>query len=257
MSNFFEEVAKDANAVEEELLGPSYKYFDYINTPSEMDMSSHGSFGALADNIAGLINYTELMVSGGGRASKTGEALGPQFFLKTGQKCKAKDTGEMTTRYIYMSQKPSGNIPFISSGLGVNFTEFEGLIPGTMENLNDMNPLAIFSAFTAGSNPECQELKMETTPTDINNHQSTQTEYVTINDIRSMNPCIFTLNGKTNPVTGQACREAFQNFDGDFKSKNKKIESDCLVKLFYGSLGVMGLYLLYKFMEKNKTIKLK
>ncbi len=255
MSNFFEEVAQDANAVEEELLGPTYKYFDYINTPSEMDMSSHGSFSALADNIAGLINYTELLVSGGGKASKTGKPLGPQFFLKTGQQCKAKDTGQMTTRYIYMSQKPTGNIPFISSGLGVNFSEFEGLIPGTMENLNDMNPLAIFSAFTAGSNPDCQELKMETTPTDINNQQTSQTEYVTINDIRSMDPCIFTLNGKTNPVTGQACREAFQNFEGDLKTKNKDI--DYLVKLFYGSLGIMGLYLLYKFMEKNKNIKLK
>jgi len=254
MSNFFEQVAKDANAVEEELLGPNYKYFDYINTPSEMNMSSHGSFPALAENIAGLVNYTELLVSGGGAASKTGEALGPQFFLKTGQKCKAKDSGEMTTRYLYINQKPTGNIPFISSGLGVNFTEFEGLIPGTMENLNDMNPMAIFSAFTAGSNPECQELRMETTPTDINNHQSTQTEYVTINDIRSMDPCLFTLNGKKNPITGQQCREAFQNLDSNF---SKKDDNDYLVKLFYGSMGLFGLYLLFKFMEKNKTIKLK
>lgn len=250
MSNFFEEVAKDANSVEEELLGPTYKYYDYINNPSEMGMSSKGSFSALSDNIAGLINYTELLVSGGGKASKTGSALGPQFFLKTGQKCKATDTGDMTTRYIYMSEKPIGNIPFISSGLGMNFSSFKGLIPGTMENLNDMNPLAIFSAFTAGSNPDCQELTMETTPTDINDYQTSETQYVTINDIRSMNPCLFTLGGKKNPVTGQECQEAFQNLN------DNKSETDYLVKIFYGSLGIMGLFLLFKFMEKNKNIKL-
>ena len=80
MSNFFEDVSKVATQVEEQLLGPNYKYYAKIKSPSELGMSSKGSFGALADNIAGLINYTELMVSGGGRASKTGEPLGPQFF---------------------------------------------------------------------------------------------------------------------------------------------------------------------------------
>jgi|TARA_Y100000992_G_scaffold302599_1_gene277606 hypothetical protein len=250
MSNFFEEVGKDASAIEEELLGPTYKYYDYINTPSEMGMSSRGSFDNLSDNIGGLINYTKLMVSGGGKASKTGQALGPQFFLKTGQKCRAVDSGDMTTRYIYMSQKPIGNIPFISSGLGVNFSSFKGLIPGTMENLNDMNPLAIFSAFTAGSNPDCQELTMETTPTKINDYKRSETHYVTINDIRSMNPCLFTLsrNIKKNPITKQRCREAFQNL-------NENSDTDYLVKLFYGSLGIMGLFILFKFMEKNKAIK--
>ena len=64
MSNFFEDVANDASQVEEELLGPSYQYSDYIKTPAEMNMSDKGSFSTLADNIGGLINYTELLVSG-------------------------------------------------------------------------------------------------------------------------------------------------------------------------------------------------
>ena len=129
MSNFFEDVSKDATQIEEQLLGPNYKYYAKIKTPSELGMSSKGSFGALADDISGLISYAEVLVTGNSKASKTGGPLGPQFFLKTGQQCKAKDTGKMTTRYIYMDQKPNGNIPFISGGLGVNFSEFRGLIP--------------------------------------------------------------------------------------------------------------------------------
>ena len=251
MSNFFADVSKNATQVEEELLGPNYKYYEQIKTPSELGMSSHGSFGALSNNISGLINYAEVLVTGNTRASKTGGPLGPQFFLKTGQNCKAKDTGQMTTRYIYMNQKPSGNIPFISGGLGVNFSEFKGLIPGTFGNLNQLNPMAIFSSFTEGSNPDCQELEMETTPTSINNYKSTQKEYVTINDISSMDPCVFTLQGKKNPVTGATCREAFSNINNSDDTNNTEI----LVKIFYSSLGVFGLYLLFKFMEKNKNLK--
>ena len=93
-----------------------------------------------------------------------------------------------------MDQKPNGNIPFISAGLGTNFSEFRGLIPGTFGNLNALNPMAIFSSFTEGSNPECQQLEMETTPTSINNYQSKQSEYVTINDISNMDACSFTLS---------------------------------------------------------------
>ena len=255
MSNFFEDVANDASQVEEELLGPSYQYSDYIKTPAEMNMSDKGSFSALADNIGGLINYTELLVSGDGGASKTGGPLGPQFFLKTGQNCKAKDTGEMTTRYLYLDQKPTGNIPFISSGMGVDFTEFEGLVPGTMSNLNDLNPMTLFSAFTEGSNPDCQELTMETTPTDINDYQSQQTEYVTINDISAMDPCIFTLNGKTNPVTGDSCRETFSNINSSCPSKKKSNKDDYVAKIYIGALSIVGIYLLVKFMEKSRIIK--
>ena len=256
MSNFFEDVANDASQVEEELLGPSYQYSDYIKTPSELGMSDKGSFSALADNIGGLINYTELLVSGDGKASKTGGPLGPQFFLQTGQKCKAKDTGEMTTRYLYLDQKPTGNIPFISSGMGVDFTEFEGLVPGTLSNLNALNPMTLFSAFTEGSNPDCQELTMETTPTDINNYQSQQSEYVTINDISAMDPCIFTLSGKTNPVTGDVCRETFTNLSSNSNKKKKQSKSDYAAKIYISALSLVGIYLLFKFMEKSKIIKI-
>ena len=67
-----------------------------------------------------------------------------------------------TGRYIYIDNVPAGNIPFISSGLGVNFSEFKGLIPGTISNLNAFNPMTMFQSFLSGSKPDCQELTMET-----------------------------------------------------------------------------------------------
>ena len=45
-------------------------------------------------NIAGIINYTDILVTGKGRASKTGRPLGNKF-LKTGGKCQPKDKKEM------------------------------------------------------------------------------------------------------------------------------------------------------------------
>ena len=207
MSNFFDNVMNDLPAMEDKILGPSYEYYKFIRTPKEMGMSSHGSLSTIARNVDGLIAYTEILVSGGGKASVTGKPLGNKYFLKTGAQCKDKETGNQVNRYIYVNNVPDGSIPFISSGMGVNFTEFEGLLPGTMSNLAQINPLGIFQAFMMGDNSECQSLEMETI--DTNNNVSKESQHVLTSDIKNMNPCWF--SNKTNPVTNTRCREAFEN----------------------------------------------
>jgi hypothetical protein len=162
MPNLMEEIMQDANAVQEKLLGPTYPYYKNIKTPSEIGMSTKGSLSAVANDITGLIAYVEVLVTGKSKASATGGPLGNKFFLKTGAKCMDKSNNKQVDRYIYVNNVPVGNIPFISSGLDVNFSEFKGLIPGTMGNLNVLNPFSIMSAFLAGSTPECQELTMLT-----------------------------------------------------------------------------------------------
>ena len=208
MANFFDKVKADAQGLEQSLLGPDYKYYDFINTPSEMGMSSDGSISAIEHNIAGLIAYVSLLSSGSGEASKTGGPLGNKFFLKTGAKCKDTASGETVARSLYINNVPDGSIPFISQGLGnVNFTEFRGLIPGTLSNLSQINPMQIFSAFMSGTTPDCKNLTMETI--DVNGivGQNVDPEYVTTNDIKAMNACWF--GDKKNPVTGTTCKEAF------------------------------------------------
>ena len=248
MSNFFEQVLNDADNVEQSLLGPDYEYWKQINSPSQIGMSSDGSLGTLATDVAGLIAYVELLVTGKGKASKTGNPLGNRFFLKTGATCKDTKTGKDVTRYVYINNVPTGNIPFISSGMGVDFSDFEGLIPGAMGNLDTLNPFAIFSSFMTGTNPPCQELTMDTTPSSVNNNQSSETHHVSVSDIKNMDACIFP--NKVNPITNESCIEAFSNLE---ESKS----SNLLVKVYFGVLGIFGLYLLMKILEKNRNKKLK
>jgi hypothetical protein len=225
MSNFFDKVKNDPQGLEQELLGPDYKYYDFINTPSDMGMSSDGSISAIENDIAGLIAYVSLLSSGDGEASKTGGPLGNKFFLPTGAKCKDVASGELVTRSLYVNNVPDGSIPFISQGLGdVNFTEFKGLIPGTLSNLGQINPMQIFGAFMSGPNPDCQSITMETI--DVNGISSQNTGYVTNSDITAMSACWFS-NG-TNPVSGSTCKEAFttlsdaQEYNRYLNKYNKK-----------------------------------
>jgi hypothetical protein len=242
MSNLFEDVLNDAKGVEQQLLGPAYPYYKNIKTPSQIGMSDNGSISTLASDINGLIQYVEVLVTGNSKASSTGGPLGNKFFLKTGAKCKDVATGNQVDRYIYIDNVPAGNIPFISQGLGVNFSEFKGLIPGAMGNLNALNPFALSQAFLSGSVPDCQELTMQTIS--IDNVSSSDTNYVTLTDIQNMDPCIFS-NGK-NPVTGNGCQETFEKIN----AAPLEMSRDPLVQIYYSGLAFVGLYILAKLMNK-------
>jgi len=135
MSNFFQEATKNAKALEEKLLGPDYPYYKYVATPAETGITSKGTLSATSNDIAGLINYVELLITGKGKANKGGgQPLGDKFFLKTGGQCKDIQSGKLVDRYLYINNQPDGSIPFISSGAGVKYIYFEGLVPGIIED---------------------------------------------------------------------------------------------------------------------------
>ena len=254
--SLFEKVLDNAKGVEEELLGPTYPYYKNIKLPGQIGMTDQGTLSALGKDINGLIQYVELLVTGNSQASSTGGPLGNKFFLQTGGKCaainKCTDPNDVSTcekvdRFIYVNNVPVGNIPFISQGLGVNFSEFKGLIPGTMGNLNVLNPFAIMQSFLSGSTPQCQELTMQTINTD--NLKSSETHYVTLVDIKNMDPCIFP--DKRNPlVKDSVCRETFQT--GVSKNAESVLPDDPLAQVYFASLAGVGLYILYRLMEKSK-----
>ena len=234
MSNFFNEVLGDAKGMEKNLLGPNYEYWKQIYSPDELDMSDDGNLTTLANDIEGLIAYVELLVTGGGKASRGPHALGDKFFLKTGGQCTDTATGKKVDRYIYINNVPDGDIPFISAGMGgKTFSTFEGLIPSTLEDLDVLNPLEIMQAFMMGESPPCKQVTLETI--DSNNNSSTETQYMATADIKNM--------------------EGFQNLNINLKRPKidkSKLPNDKLVRIFYGALGVVGLYILYRLITKKK-----
>jgi hypothetical protein len=143
---------------------------------------------------------------------------------------------------------PDGQIPFISQGMGgMTFSNFEGLVPGALGDMNALNPFAMLQAFMMGNEPACQPLTMETI--DANNSKSQQTQYVATTDIRNMNPCWF--QNETNPVTGSTCRRAFQSMMKEV-SPNEQIPSGVIPILFLTGVSGLSLYLLYKMCKKMK-----
>jgi hypothetical protein len=191
----------DLSKTEESLLGPTYKYYEQIKTPDQLGMSSKGDISTLTKDVKGLLSYTSLLVSGNSDASVTKKPLGNQFFLKTGAKCKDIKTQNLVDRYIYVNNIPDGRFPLVSSIAGVDFKEFRGLVPGTLSNAAQINPLQMLQSFMTGSNPECQEIEMSV----VNNQNrvSREKHHVTTLDIQNIPPCWF--SEKFNPVTRDKC----------------------------------------------------
>ena len=245
--NVFNQVLDNATGVQDRLLGPTYPYWKNIKTPAEIGMSDRGDLQTLGNDINGLVQYVEVLVTGKG-ASSTGGPLGNKFFLQTGGKCMDVASKKPVDRFIYINNVPQGNIPFISSGLGVNFSSFKGLIPGTMSNLNVLNPYAIMQSFMSGSTPDCAADTLETV--DIKNNSDTATNFVTLVDLKNMDPCSFP-NGQnpfTTPVT--QCRQTFTNIEEEQDSI--ALPRDPIIQFYFAGLGIIGIYILYSIMIKRR-----
>ena len=243
------------NEMEERLLGPDYNYSSNIRSPSDLGMSSSGNMATLGNDIGGLISYIQILVTGKSKASKTGQPLGTKFFLETPVNCKDTSTGNDVKRSIYVNNVPDGQLPFISNAMeGSGFSQFEGLLPGVMSNMAQIHPLSIIQAFTAGAKSDCMQITMETIDSD--NIRGTASGYVTNVDIQDMNRAWFT-NGEKPALKVSENSEGFSTIQqGDTiqqgeEINNNKIDysvmpNDLLIKFYYGSLGLLGLYIFLK-----------
>lgn len=266
--NFFDKVKNNVQETEEKLLGPTYKYYSFVKSPEEMDMDDNGTMGSIADDISGMLGYIQILSAGGGKASKIDRPLGNKFFLETGATCKDKASGELVTRSLYINNQPDGSIPFITTATGVSMPGLKGLVPGTLSNLSQINPMQMFQSFMTGTNPECQAIEMQTI--DVNNNIGKKTAFVTTNDIKGMNPCWF--EKRTNPVTNSTASmcgfttmsdsQEYQNYVKKNKKaymnkKNKPstdygtMPNDVAIKLYYSSVGLLLLYIFIRLFQKK------
>jgi hypothetical protein len=184
MTDFFNSVLNGPKNLSKEFLGQNYSYQEHINSPDELGMSSEGSITAISNDIGGLISYVELLVAGGGKASKTGGPLGDRFFLKTGGQCTDIVSNNKVDRYIYVDNVPDGSLPFISSGLGgQKFDSLKGLVPGILSNVAHIEPTKIFGAFMMGANPLCMEVNRNVI--DENGNSKNESHHMIRTDIMS------------------------------------------------------------------------
>lgn len=242
--------AATTSNTESSFFGSDYPYYSYIKTPSAMGMSSKGDMKTLAKDVTGIQEYIDLLFSGKSTASKTGKPLGNKYFLNTGGTCIAKDTNKEVDRYIYINNVPTGNIPLLSSVAG-NLSDSKGLFPGILTNLNVLNPSGLMNAFSTSTTPSCMPVKLQTISN--KNVVGSGTNYIATMDIEDMDPCLFP--NKINPVTKAKCKEGF------FPNMQKSIASDAesimlpddpLVQLYYAGLSALGIYILYRMIEKSK-----
>jgi len=250
MGDFFKDVAGGVEKAQAGFLGPTYNYAKQIKAPSELGMSGDGNMEALAQDIAGLVDYTKVLVEGKGRAQRQNSPLGNKFFLKTGGQCKSSD-GQLHDRWIYVNNIPTGTIPFISSMTGAALGDFRGLVPGTVENLGHLNPLALFGGFMQGTNPKCRKLNLKA-------DDGKKGLYVADADIANLNPCLF---GGTNPVNPDnkltGCSDGFKNMNDIMNGLKKGFDNDetlkdnPLAKVYNMGFSALLLYLMYHLVMKS------
>jgi hypothetical protein len=252
-SSFFQKAAKNPQDMGEKYTGPSYVYSKFIKSPSELKMSGEGSLDALSSNVAGLMDYTQLLTEGGGNALKTdGQNLGNRYFLSTGGKCKDSQ-GNTVTRSIYIDNVPDGGAPALKK-IGIGDSAFNGLIYGMLNDVMSLNPTQLFGAFMSGSNPECTNIHTKTI--DADNKDGTGSGFVSNSEIININPCAF-VSGK-NPQTSGVCptKESFVNANikmGEMRDLTTTSFSKRrpLADLYTATVGGLFIYLIYKMLYKS------
>ena len=188
--------------------------------------------------------------------------LGPFGFINTGATCKDTKSGKTVPRYTFSDYRATGNIPFLSSAAGVNFSTLKGLIPGMVETAAKASPMGLVNAFSQGADPECSEIRMLAMDNDGN--IGVESHHVLDSDIRNMDPCMFyatqsgpfTANSKQvskkkrrNPLTGEKC-EGFQNIKSN-KLDYSKLPDDDFIKFYYSIMTLLGMYIVLKLLFRK------
>lgn len=223
-----------------------YKYWNDIKNTEDLGMSANGSISTLENDINGIIGYIRLLTTGGGVASKVNGPLGERFFQKSMASCIDDKSGETVPRYLYVDFIPDGSIPFISSSKsGPRMTSFEGLIPGALTNIARINPIDMVEDLTGGPNPKCKKVCLQVGNSTSKNYKC---NYVTLNDIDSISNARFKKSkegfSKIEPVANDL-----------FKLFNLKNIDAVLFKTYFSLLGVFGIYLLFRILQKMKHKK--
>jgi hypothetical protein len=132
------------------VMGPSYSYVDNIQSPSALGVGSDGSMSQIARNIDGIVTYVQYLISG--------PAMGNRFFVKTGGTCTAPDgSSQSRSNYVNNVTDAAEALPqSMRRDLGGLASDFNGLIPGMIQDVEGLNPVSLFNSLSADSVPTCE-----------------------------------------------------------------------------------------------------
>lgn len=224
----------------------AFSYANIIKSPAEMESGPKSQ--QLGANITALKAYSSLLLTSNSAANAlSGHALGNQTWVPTNAYC-VDDVGIKQKRYIYINNQPSTNTP-PDKNATANM-KFNGLIPGIIDDIIEINPIKLFTAFAEDGMPKCQSVALSTTDKLVSDGKGYENEtyvsnFITNNDLKKISGCSFKTG--INPVTKDKCpwsiKESFKNISN--------LPSDKAVHLYFTTLSIVALYVLYCFVKKT------
>jgi hypothetical protein len=148
-NSLWSDMSTGSSNVTTAVMGPSYSYADNIQGPASMGVGSRGTFSQIGTNTAAITNYVKYMISG--------PSLGNQFFVNTGGTC-TDSSQTVQSRFNYINNVTNGAdlLPAaMKEDLGGIASNFDGLLPGMLQDLEGLNPLYLMGAIAADSEPTC------------------------------------------------------------------------------------------------------
>jgi hypothetical protein len=267
----------------------NYNYYPYtsINTPQKMNITNNGTMDGISQNISSLIDYNNALYSGNTMAftqSTNGKPFGSRYFSHAYETCLSLNGTATVDRYY-----PIDNMMYSKNTNGQIDTSNYGLLYSAQPVVNKIG----IAETDLSNNDRCVQVTMVTDQfgsidskyvkmSDYNNLDCTafQNNCKKYLGMKNCEPCnsVSTVptttafptnysfaqslnNNEFIPVTSYSVSgtnenpvivktESFRDINGLYDEND-----DFLTIIYVGSLSIVGIYILYNFMKKNKFIE--
>jgi hypothetical protein len=294
-------------ALEAALKGDGYSYIGATEAPSELNVGTDPD--QIKSNINAIVDYTQLLINGDGPANRIQKEygadipIGDRYFLNTGGQCRPVkaskgcqnrmdcerlDIGtsvntatgkiKVVPRSMLINNIPENDVPIpqtLKDASGSRSLKFDGIVPGIINDVLNMNPMGIIAGFMIPPFPDCIETSITTVTGKGQDAYKpvTQKAYVITSEAQNIHACAF--SDFRNPLTGETCpaserwHEGFSGMQEDKKKKRREtmapikrpdptkvperiiMPKDPAVKLYMILVSLLGSYILYRMLFRK------
>lgn len=228
-----------------------------FKTPHQMHISAKGD---PKQNINAVNQYDNALNNGvmiDGSGKPINQPLGSRYFVNTNTICHKKDGRGTTNRYMLVD-----NMKYMKYEDGSVNTDNYGLLYSAMGSLQELDSNNLLSQLGQIENPDDPNNKCVNVTIDLKGDQKTfDSKFVTVGDCKKIDAVAF------KDKNAGVC-EAFSEYvdiDNIYVNDNNKevawkpedivpravVVDDSITTFYLGSLTVVGLFILYRLMEKK------